>query len=165
MIVLRPRGSSGTENRIANGGMASDVRLTDVQDGLSNTLMIGEAEPDPQLAAVAPDRETLNTGVKDHWCMGGDDMDNWEGTDWSECGGSTAVAINYRRPGPEFPSPFGLDSNREWGEYEVSFGSNHSGGANFCRGDGSVSFLTDSTDLIILSGLGTRNQGETVQGF
>jgi len=165
MIILRPRGPSGEENRIANGGMASRIRFTDVRDGTSNTLMIGEAEPDPQLTSFASNRETPNTGIKDHWCMGGDDMDNWEGTDWSECGGSTGVAINYRRPGPEFPSPFGLDSNREWGEFEVSFSSNHSGGANFCRGDGSVSFIQDTIDRFILSALGTRDQGEPSQGF
>ena len=170
MIVLRSRGDAPCDadtclNRIKNGGMKSNVRLSDVFDGLSNTFMIGEAEPDPQLSAIAPDRETLNTGKKDHWCMGGDDMDNWEGTDWSEVGGSTAVAINYRRPGPEFPSVFGLDDDPEWGAYEVSFGSNHNGGANFCRGDGSVSFINDSINAAVLSGMGTRNQGETLQGF
>lgn len=162
LFVTRPRGGSGSENRIANGGMGSHVRLADVHDGLSNTLMIGEAESDPQLSEVSAVRETPNTGRKDHWAIGGDDMDNWEGTDWSEMGGSTAVAINYRRPAAEFPSVLQLDSSLDWGAYEVSFGSNHSGGAQFCRGDGSVTFLNDSIDLPVLSGLGTRDGGELV---
>ena len=82
--------------------MASRVRLADVHDGLSNTLMIGEAEPDPELPRIG---STVNAQYRqeDHWCMGGDDMDNWEGTDWSECGGSTAVSINFRRPGRRSP--------------------------------------------------------------
>ena len=79
MIITRPRGS-GTENRIANGGMGSHIKIAHVLDGLSNTFMLGEAESDPQLAEIASTRETLNTGRKDHWAMGGDDMDNWEGT-------------------------------------------------------------------------------------
>ena len=169
MFVLRPRGGSGTENRIFNGGMASNVRLADVLDGLSNTLMIGEAESDPQLPAIASSQELRNTGRKDHWIMGGDDMDNWEGSDWSECGGSTAVRINYPKPAPEFPSPFVLQGNGEvasmWAAYEVSFSSNHPGGANFCVGDASVKFIRDSIDQEILSGLGTRDFGEVVIDF
>ncbi len=165
MFLTRPDGI-GAENQITNGGFASEIRLADVHDGLSNTLMIGEAESDPQLAAIASNRETLNTGKKDHWAMGGDDMDNWEGTDWSECGGSTAVAINFPRPGPDFPSPFVLNGSGEesirWAAYEVSFGSNHPGGANFCSGDASVRFVGDSIDGLILSGLGTRDNGEIV---
>ena len=100
----------------------------DVLDGLSNTFMIGEAEPDPQIAEICLDQETANTGRKDHWAMGGDDFDDWEGTDWSEMGGSTAVAINYPRPGPELPGPFQLNGSLEWGAYEVSFSSQHPGG-------------------------------------
>ena len=169
MITLRPRGSSGSDNRIANGGMGSDIRLADVHDGLSNTLMLGEAESDPQLPSIASNRETLNTGKKDHWSMGGDDMDNWEGTDWSECGGSTAVAINFRRPADQFPSPFVLNGSGEesalWAAYEVSFGSNHPGGANFCVGDASVSFIAENIDSLILSGLGTRDNGELITDF
>ncbi len=159
MFITRPRGS-GTDNRIANGGMGGAVKFRDVIDGLSNTLMIGEAEPDPMLAEISSTRETPNTGRKDHWAMGGDDFDDWEGTDWSEMGGSTAVAINYKRPGDQFPSAFVIDSSLEWGAYEVSFGSNHPGGAQFCKGDGSVQLLRDTIDPTTLSALGTRAGGE-----
>ena len=165
MFVTRPRGSSGTENRIRNGGDGGAITIGAVTDGMSNTLMIGEAEPDPELASIASVRETPNTGRKDHWAIGGDDFDNWEGTDWSEQGGSTAVAINYRRPGDELPNLFVLDGNLEWGAYEVSFGSNHAGGAQFCRGDASVTFLRETIDPAIYSALGTRNQGEVVADY
>ncbi len=160
IFQTRPRGPSGTENRISNGGMTSDISFSSVSDGLSNTLMIGEAESDPKLQSISTFRETPHTGRKDHWAVGGDDFDNWEGTDWSEQGGSTAVAINYKRPARDFPSPLSIGKNLEWGAYEVSFGSNHPGGAQFCRGDGSVSFLTDSTDLFLLSNLGNRSDGQ-----
>ena len=155
MMITRPRGS-GTDNRIRNGGMGGAVSMRDVHDGLSNTVMFGEAEPDPQLIEISAVRETANTGRKDHWAVGGDDFDDWEGTDWSEMGGSTAVAINFKRPAAEFPGPFGLDSNLEWGMYEVSFGSQHAGGAQFCYGDGSVALINESIDAAVLSALGTR---------
>lgn len=84
--------------RISQGGCGGACKFGSVTDGLSNTLMIGEAEPDPDLAATASTQENPNTGRKDHWAIGGDDFDNWEGTDWSEMGGSTAVRINYPKP-------------------------------------------------------------------
>jgi prepilin-type N-terminal cleavage/methylation domain-containing protein/prepilin-type processing-associated H-X9-DG protein len=158
MFVVRPRGAT----RIANGGMGGPVTLVTVTDGLSNTLMIGEAEPDPQLLSLANVQENANAGRKDHWAIGGDDMDNWEGTDWSECGGSTAVRINFPRPTTGSPNDPANDSNPAWAAYEVSFSSRHSGGANFVLGDGSVRFVRDSINQAVLSALGTRAGGETI---
>ncbi len=145
--------------RVSQGGMGGASKLGDCIDGLSNTLLLGEAEPDPDLASKASVRETANTGRKDHWAMGGDDFDNWEGTDWSEMGGSTAVAINYKKPTTTL-SPLALDGNMDWGAYEVSFSSRHPGGANFCRGDGSVAYLNEAIDPVIYSAMGTRGNGE-----
>ncbi len=156
----RPRGNSGVENRIAVGG-TTGYRFADVTDGLSNTLIIGEAESDPNLASEASTRELPNSGRKDHWAIGGDDFDNYEGTDWSEMGGSTAVAINYKKPTTTL-SPLARDGNLEWGAYEVSFGSNHPGGAQFCLGDGSVKFLTEDIDPVVYSGYGTRARAEVI---
>lgn len=151
MMLTRPPDRA----RISQGGMGGAVKFRDVTDGLSNTVMIGEAEPDPELFSTATRQENPNTGRKDHWALGGDDFDNWEGTDWSEQGGSTAVPINMPKPIGRFS-----DASPEWGAYEVSFGSRHPGGAQFCRGDAGVSFLTDSIDPIVLSALGTRGGGE-----
>lgn len=156
----RPRGSSGNANRIAVGGTAG-YRFAEITDGLSNTAIIGEAESDPELASQSSTRETPNSGRKDHWAIGGDDFDNWEGTDWSEMGGSTAVAINFRKPTTTL-SPLARDGNLEWGAYEVSFGSNHPGGAQFCLGDGSVKFLTEDIDPIVYSAYGTRAGSEVI---
>ncbi|EMI17251.1 protein containing DUF1559 [Rhodopirellula maiorica SM1] len=154
MIQTRPLDKS----RIAQGGPGGGTKLRDVIDGLSNTLMLGEAEPDPELASIASTAENANSGRKDHWAIGGDDFDNWEGTDWSEMGGSTAVQINYPKP-IDIPT---ADDSPEWGAYEVSFSSQHPGGAQFCYGDGSVRFLTESIDQILFSALGTRDGGEVV---
>jgi prepilin-type N-terminal cleavage/methylation domain-containing protein/prepilin-type processing-associated H-X9-DG protein len=50
----------------------------------------------------------------------------------------------------------GITDNRRNG----AFGSQHSGGANFCFGDGHVSFLNDGIDLAIYQGLSTIEGGE-----
>ncbi len=156
------RKGPGSITRVANGGQGGPVTLAGVSDGLSNTLMIGEAEPDPLLNQFASVQENANAGKKDHWYIGGDDMDNWEGTDWSEAGGSTAVRINF--PRPDMTSTTFGDSDASWAAYEVSFGSRHSGGANFVLGDGSVRFVRDSIDATTLSRLGTRSGGEVLNG-
>lgn len=93
--------------------------------------------------------------------MGGDCFDCWEGCDWSEMGGSSAVQINYPRPNPDV-IPFS-DSSPEWGAYEVSFSSRHTGGANFARDDGSVSFISENIDGRVLSAFGTRSGGEVTE--
>ncbi|MCD0460825.1 DUF1559 domain-containing protein [Roseiconus lacunae] len=151
MIITRPPEKA----RINQGGMAG-AKFRDVTDGLSNTLMYGEAEPDFVHSIESSRQENQNTGRKDHWAIGGDDFDNWEGTDWSEQGGSTAVPINYQRPTDIRFS----DASPEWAAYEVSFGSNHPGGANFCAGDGSVRMISESIDAELFSALGSRNGNE-----
>jgi hypothetical protein len=152
---------------VSQGGTGGATKFADILDGLSNTLMFGEAEPDPLLARLAGEiQENANGGRKDHWAVAGDDFDNWYGTDWSEQGGSTAVRINFPRPNnPRFPSPNGgaADSNADWSAYEVSFGSRHPGGAQFCLGDGAVRFLAETIDPITYSALGTRANGENAK--
>jgi prepilin-type processing-associated H-X9-DG protein len=44
----------------------------------------------------------------------------------------------------------------------LPFGSFHPGGANFCFGDGSVSFLQDDLDVTLYLAMGSRNGDEAV---
>ncbi len=155
MLITRKKPVS--TNWVKDGSTGSGARFRDVLDGLANTLMLGECEPDDLLVLTSSLSETPNTGRKDHWALGGDDFDNWEGVDWSEQGGSTAVKINYLKPTTAL-----ADNSAEWAAYEVSFGSRHPGGATFCKGDGSVTFLTDSIDAGLYSSLGTRAGKEAV---
>ena len=146
-------------HKVGTGGAAGPINLLGVTDGLSNTAMIGEAEPQNDIASMASNgAEPQNAGRKDHWAIGGDDMDNYETIDWSECGGSTAVPINYPRPA----GTQGSGNDTVWGAYEVSFGSRHTGGANFVFGDGSVKFVRDTITAQVLSAMGTRAGGEPV---
>ena len=89
----------------------------------------------------------MNHGRKDHWYIGGDDVDNWQGTDWSECLGSTGVPINLKKV-PEGDLAFAA--------YEIGFGSSHPNGANFLFADGSVHYINDKIKLTTFRALGTR---------
>ena len=61
-----------------------------------------------------------------------------------------------------------LNSEPEYkinGESEQAFGSNHSGGAHFVLGDGSVQFIQETIDGRTLERLAARNDGEPIGKF
>lgn len=127
-----------------------------ITDGTSNTIAIGEADPDLRTVAemgIIRENNAPNMGRKDHWAIGGDDADTTGQGDMSEFLGSTAVAMNLPPVAP---------GTAAFAAYEFSFGSKHTGGANFGFGDGSVRFLSQSVDLVTYRGLGSRNGGEVV---
>jgi prepilin-type N-terminal cleavage/methylation domain-containing protein/prepilin-type processing-associated H-X9-DG protein len=73
---------------------------------------------------------------------------------------STPVPVNYLVPtGTSVPVPFAISDLRT-----AAFGSAHMGGANFSFGDGSVRFmtLTSNADLPVLQALSTRRGGESI---
>jgi prepilin-type N-terminal cleavage/methylation domain-containing protein/prepilin-type processing-associated H-X9-DG protein len=129
----------------------SNVRLTDITDGTSSTLLFGERyHRDPQ------------------YDLQHDDL--WSGTPpmaqfgrWAEVAYqgavanvmlSTPVGINYlMSPAGDFDAV----QNRI-----CAFGSGHPGGANFAFADGSVRFLSESIPLATLQALSTRSGGEVV---
>jgi prepilin-type N-terminal cleavage/methylation domain-containing protein/prepilin-type processing-associated H-X9-DG protein len=123
----------------------SRVRMTDITDGTSNTLAFGERwHWDPAFTAI---------GTLGGWA--------WSNSNSAEDYLlSTNVPINYTlAPGTVIGPPSYPDDNRT-----CAFGSAHSGGANFSFGDGSVRFLTltSNGDLPLLQALGTRAGGEPI---
>jgi prepilin-type N-terminal cleavage/methylation domain-containing protein/prepilin-type processing-associated H-X9-DG protein len=130
------------------------VDFASILDGSSNTIAIGEAEPDirdvPEMGLNRENNQP-NRGRKDHWAFGGDDADTNNQGDMSEHLGSTGVPMNAPRVAPGTPA---------FAAYEFSFGSRHSGAANFGFADGSVRTLSQQIEASIYSAFGTRNQGE-----
>lgn len=127
-----------------------------ITDGTSNTIAIGEAESDltvvPEMGVIR-ENNASQSGRKDHWPFGSDDVDTTGQGDMSEHLGSTGVAMNL---------PKVASGTAAFAAYELSFGSRHVGGANFGYADGSVRYLSQSIDAATYSGLGTRNGGEVV---
>jgi prepilin-type N-terminal cleavage/methylation domain-containing protein/prepilin-type processing-associated H-X9-DG protein len=119
----------------------SKVRIGDIQDGSSNTFLFGERyHKDP----VYTDIQTLGGWAWANYLAGQDYLF------------STRVPINYQIP-PGTTLTTAVSDPRV-----CAFGSGHSGGANFCFADGSVRFLTltSNTDLPLLQALSTRSGGE-----
>ena len=136
---------------------STGTKIQHVKDGTSNTILLGEAEPDiavmPEMGIVN-ENNAANSGRKDHWGFGGDDVDTNNQGDMSEFLGSTGVPMN---------APKVAQGSAAFAAYELSFGSRHPGGATFAYGDGSVRFLQDSIDAAAYSALGSRNLGDQNQ--
>jgi prepilin-type processing-associated H-X9-DG protein len=139
-----------------NGGHYGMIgkRMADITDGTSNTIAIGEAVPDmgaiPEMGTVRENNQP-GMGRKDHWGIGSDDVDTTNQGDMSEALGSSGVPMNQKKPAIGTPA---------FAAYEISFGSRHTGGAQFAMADGSVRFLTENIDVRVYSALGTRDGGE-----
>ena len=136
---------------------STGTKIQHVKDGTSNTILLGEAEPDiavmPEMGIVN-ENNAANSGRKDHWGFGGDDLDTNNQGDMSEFLGSTGVPMN---------APKVAQGSAAFAAYELSFGSRHPGGATFAYGDGSVRFLQDLIDPAAYSALGSRNLGDQNQ--
>jgi prepilin-type processing-associated H-X9-DG protein len=157
-------GNAGTRS-VLTGGMpdlprlskdgviyvGSNVSVTDIIDGSSNTLLFGERfHSDPEY-----DRRTLEIR-RDFPPMAG--WGRWGFVANQGASGnislSTPAPINYRVPaGGDFAA---LEDRA------CVFGSGHPGGANFAVADGSVRLLRDGIPLPALQALSTRAGGEAV---
>ena len=130
---------------VGNGTMYqnSSVRLRDITDGTSNTLMAGERYARDAIYTDLPNRRGWA------WCnyLAGQDVF-----------GHTRVPVNYVIP-PTGTAVFFYTDRRT-----CAFGSGHTGGANFVFCDGSVRFLTltGAGDLPTLQLLARPADGEVV---
>lgn len=112
--------------------IANYVGIAEVRDGTSNTPIIGETVP--------------------MWCA-----KTW----WYSYDGCTAtcgIQMNYQKSkGTAYMETNATDSNNNY-----SFFSQHSGGANFALGDGSVRFVSETIDLTLYRQLATISGKEPV---
>jgi prepilin-type N-terminal cleavage/methylation domain-containing protein/prepilin-type processing-associated H-X9-DG protein len=138
--------ASGPTTAGANDGAMYEfraVRLSEILDGTSNTILLGEFG-----------RGSNGVG-QGNWFAG------WD----TSVQRLTSTGINHRYTAP-LPyaafMPESLNAPIYGPQSFVSFGSYHPGGANFAFCDGSVKFLKGTTDLRVLSALGTRAGGEVV---
>ena len=135
MAVYACKATKGSSGMFSMGPSA--VRIRNVVDGTSHTLLIGESRV--HLDPVAGD------GPPHQW------MEPLSVI-------STVNGVNT----PATPGPFSYYGQ----SYEkMVFSSHHSGGAQFSMVDGSVHFVEDTIDLFVLSYLGTKAGGEIISGL
>jgi len=150
-----------------SGIVTSKKRITDakVKDGASRTVLVAEALHD--VAAQIRDgrkKENRLGSKKDHWYIGSNDIENWDGTDLSEALGSFGVPLNmqtrFNNQNPCANMSTRSPSMADCQALQLSFSSAHPGGINICLCDGSVKYLEDDTDEEILTAYGTRASQE-----
>jgi prepilin-type N-terminal cleavage/methylation domain-containing protein len=115
--------------------LAYQVKLQEITDGLSNTIMMGEVRP------------ACSKHVVEGWA-------------WSHSGNGlvgTIIPINYDSCTAERVPPCNC-----WDTWitELGFKSAHSGGAQFVMGDASVQFLSETIDHRVYNALGGKADGE-----
>ena len=138
----------------------SKVKFKQITDGLSNTLLVGEALHDTEAhEKVGTTQEPDAGNVKDHWAFGSDDID--VNADMSETMGSTAVPVNaFVNTGRNPCTDNGAPTSRDCQAWQLSFSSNHPGGCQGVRADGSVDFFEESIDQSVWAAVGNRDSRE-----
>ncbi|VTR99326.1 DUF1559 domain-containing protein [Tuwongella immobilis] len=155
--------ATGSAARRATGAPAGNrVRITEILDGTSNTLMFGEMHHfDPNFDSFTA--IGYNSGST---------IAGW--SRWYPAGGDAGLGnlmfgafapINYRTPfaagGAGAPGSQGA-----WFIFQDqrlnALGSGHTGGANVCFSDGSVRFLTDRTPQTTLALMCQRADGQVI---
>ena len=110
--------------------------LRDVTDGASNTLFVAEMSFDRDTGG----RENISYRA---WVRG---------SHTNTIGGCKNVE-----------NPINAVGYQQANFNDISFGSNHEGGAHFMYGDGAVRFISESVDSYVYKALASRNGAEVVQ--
>jgi prepilin-type N-terminal cleavage/methylation domain-containing protein/prepilin-type processing-associated H-X9-DG protein len=136
-----PNGFTPADGVVVTAGDAKLVRITDVTDGSSNTLMAGEMH---YLLKDFQDGPTQRNGLTT-WVIGTAGLSF----------GYTNVPMNTVQCVFPYPPTANWDQDCRFG-----FKSAHPGGINFLFADGSVHFLRATLPQATYQALGSRNGGE-----
>jgi prepilin-type N-terminal cleavage/methylation domain-containing protein/prepilin-type processing-associated H-X9-DG protein len=149
------------------------TKIASVVDGLSNTIMVAEdAGRDARFVSLytegygykdtsgAIQNPPPNVPVTDGWTS--------HNRFWRWAEGDSAIGVSGRPNNryiptcetSEYPSSTGTAGNDAGNNDEIY--SFHRGGANVVMGDGSVKFIGESINVIVLRGLVTRNGKEVI---
>lgn len=141
----------GLPNRNGLFFLNSFNRISEVLDGTSNTLALGEALFQPDVTGL--DLDGWSYQIVDHWYIGSDGVKFVPGgmREVSEAIGSSGVPIN------------GTDLDIPIDQKEMGFSSRHTGGCLFTFADGHIRFLSETVDSKVFSKIGTIAGGEVAQ--
>ncbi|MCE9561091.1 MAG: DUF1559 domain-containing protein [Planctomycetes bacterium] len=170
--ISETRVSAGNHGHVSGGGVLypwSQVKIGDITDGTTNTMMVSEVSDWLYNASGAKvDYRSANSwgfaigtqstkGPVQGWLVGGDNRAfqtttlrygiNWTKGPTNNSGGWTGATGT------------GADSD---GGGNSPLRSAHTGGVNIVMGDGSVRFISNATDAPTLARLATRDDGLTM---
>ena len=138
----------------------SPVRLRDITDGSSHTILFGE-------------RNHHDANFETFVGQGATSLTQWGW--WGPAAGRRSIGHLVLASASGINQDFPFDFQNEptddpdYDRYErirlrqTAYGSGHAGGAHFAHSGGDVRFLTDSTDQNVLHALATRAGGEVVE--
>jgi len=135
------------------GALPPTMRITDITDGSSNTILLAEIANRPNLWKAG----VQIVGSQTYWSGSGG---------WADPSSSNAALYGSPTSGgptylPSFsnpvPGPCGINCSNDYGFYSF-----HAGGANAAFADGSVHFLSTSVTIQTLAALITYNGGEAI---
>ncbi len=132
------------------------IRIGDITDGTSNTLLIGERYGYDRNWGALTGRESNDMRAYSSWSGG--PFFAWR---------TTQASVNYRLPDSVSESPPERFSAEYFDLYYrrlFAFGSANPAGASVAMCDGSVRFLSADIDLLTLRELSTRASGNPLPG-
>jgi prepilin-type N-terminal cleavage/methylation domain-containing protein/prepilin-type processing-associated H-X9-DG protein len=118
------------------------TRFADMTDGTSNTIAVGEVTTSQNVTT-----SSAGSGLFPIW-VGGPTA--------ASCNGVSGSSSVFRYVDSAYPP----NASKATSASDMAFGSQHTGGANFLLGDGSVRFLSDTINTTIYHYAGSRNGGE-----
>jgi hypothetical protein len=129
----------------------SFVRLAEVGDGTSNTLMLSEI-------CVVPD--TTANDLRGRYC------NSWEGNSWFTTLNPPNTSVRdtqvYQGVSLLHAPQTTIPNNGTQAVYARSY---HPVGVDVALGDGSVRFMSNNVNALVYGALGTKNSGETLGDF
>jgi prepilin-type processing-associated H-X9-DG protein len=131
------------------------VSIADIRDGTSNTIAVGEVTTSLNVTVVDNSQRQFPI-----WAGGNPTQDaNSPGSNNTKCDGNFGSCLRYAGGVVSGAADYKINYNKTLADSDLSFASNHPGGAQFVYADGSVHFLSDGTDAEQYRRLGNRNDG------